>query len=173
MRCLQGLVCRVGLLTHILEEAVRQEEQGVSVPITAADLSCSLLTRLKSMLHDYSLQGGPRGQSSLSPLHFVNLLMIELWYYAPSGLSVPRCKLKNQGPYPIEGIAAHYIPLRMIMTVVCWIYDCYDVVPACSPRHVAGRLLLCRTSIHTCHYYSLPSADTHLGLGSIVAIALA
>lgn len=60
--CLQGVVCRLGLLTHILEEAVQQEEQGVSVPITAADLSCSLLTRLKSMLHDYSLQGGPRGQ---------------------------------------------------------------------------------------------------------------
>lgn len=61
VRCLQGVVCRAGLLTHILEEAVRQEEEGVSMPITAADLSCSLLTKLKSMLHDYSLQGGTRG----------------------------------------------------------------------------------------------------------------
>lgn len=78
VRCLQGFVCRVGLLTHILDEAVRQEEQGVSVPITAADLSCSLLTRLKSMLHDYSLQGGPRGQCRVTPRHCFKLMMTEL-----------------------------------------------------------------------------------------------
>ncbi|KAL3159096.1 hypothetical protein ABBQ32_011094 [Trebouxia sp. C0010 RCD-2024] len=63
---LQGVVWRAGLLGHILEEALRPQEQAWplgALPITAADLSSSLVSRLQGMLHHYSLQGGPRDQT--------------------------------------------------------------------------------------------------------------
>ena len=46
----------------MLKEALSQPAQASPLPLTAADLSCSLLTKLQGMLQHYSLQGGPRGQ---------------------------------------------------------------------------------------------------------------
>lgn len=60
--CMQGILWRIGLLKHVWEEALRPQEQAREGPVTAAQLSCDLLTKLKSMLHQYSLQGGPRGE---------------------------------------------------------------------------------------------------------------
>lgn len=97
-RCLQGVVWRAGLLGHILEEALQPQEQAWPLPITAADLSSSLLTRLQGMLHHYSLQGGPRGQchqkcvsgnTLLGPLH-TSLGILILHWGSPS-LALPTC----------------------------------------------------------------------------------
>ena len=98
--CLQGVVWRARLLTHILEEAMRQEEQWSSMPITAADLSCSLLTRLEGMLHQYSLQGGPRGQCR-HVLHCISLPMTELLYTA--NFTVLVITFKRLASFPLHG----------------------------------------------------------------------
>ena len=118
VRCLQGVVWRAGLLTHILQEAMQQEEQPSAVPITAADLSCSLLTRLKDMLHHYSLQGGPRGQCTPTP-HCIDSLMIGLPYRANSRILSAGYKLLA---LPRVGPLAAHIPLRSVVycTVSAW-----------------------------------------------------
>ena len=57
----QGIFWRIGLLKHVWEEALTPQGEPRDTPLTAAQLSCDLLTNLKVMLHHYSLQGGPRG----------------------------------------------------------------------------------------------------------------
>jgi len=74
--CKQGVLLRIGLLKHVWEEALSTEGPSRDCPVTAAQLSCDLLTKLKSMLHHYSLQGGPRGGFAANlcmPLYWVIL----------------------------------------------------------------------------------------------------
>ena len=59
--CKQGVLRRIGLLKDVWGEVLSTEGHSRDHPVTAAQLSCDLLTKLKSMLHHYSLQGGPRG----------------------------------------------------------------------------------------------------------------
>ena len=59
--CKQGVLRRIGLLKDVWEETLSTEGHSRDHPVTAAQLSCDLLTKLKSMLHHYSLQEGPRG----------------------------------------------------------------------------------------------------------------
>lgn len=103
VRCLQGVVWRVGLLAHLLEEVMRQEEQGSLMPITAADLSCSLLTRLKSMLHHYSLQGGSRGQRMTASVH------IKLQDFASTNIEAVEIEaVPHVGSHSCSCPVAHY-----------------------------------------------------------------
>ncbi|KAL0024129.1 hypothetical protein WJX77_000413 [Trebouxia sp. C0004] len=85
---LQGVLRRIGLLKHVWEEVLGTEDHSRDRPVTAAQLSCDLLTKLKSMLHHYSLQGGPRGsqeaavllriwKQSMQPL----LAALQAWLY--------------------------------------------------------------------------------------------
>ncbi|KAL0048039.1 hypothetical protein WJX82_006302 [Trebouxia sp. C0006] len=85
---LQGVLRRIGLLKDVWEEALSTEGHSKDHPVTAAQLSCDLLTKLKSVLHHYSIQGGPRGRQeaavilrlwtqSMQPL----LAALQAWLY--------------------------------------------------------------------------------------------
>ncbi|KAL0024075.1 hypothetical protein WJX79_003630 [Trebouxia sp. C0005] len=63
---LQGVLRRIGLLKDVWEGALSTESHSRDRCVTAAQLSCDLLTKLKSMLHHYSLQGGAHGSQEVA-----------------------------------------------------------------------------------------------------------
>ena len=52
---------RASLLEHVWQEALPYQGQPLTAPVSPSQLSCDLLTKLASLLQDYSLQGGPQG----------------------------------------------------------------------------------------------------------------
>ena len=65
----QGVLTRVALLKHVWQEALPYQGQPLTAPVDPSQLSSDLLTQLASLLHLYSLQGGPQGDRQQSPFN--------------------------------------------------------------------------------------------------------